>query len=82
MFIKCLVIISFIASLIFIIGFSLEYLVQTWSESSIFKFTLLLMAILLMVILIGVAVRNLFTTIRLWREKREQKNNELDQILD
>ncbi len=81
MFVKCLVIFSFIVSMLIIINQTLDYLILTWRDSSIFHFALLITALLLMIVLISVAIRSLFMTIRSWREKLV-KVNDVDQILD
>lgn len=81
MFIKCLTIIVYIVSLLFLVFFSFEYSLTSWSKGSNLNFVLLMMLIVFLIVLIVTACLNLSTTIKTWRELRAQKS-EYDQIVD
>lgn len=81
MFIKCLTIVSYIISLLFLVYFSFQYSLESWGESDNLNFVLIMMAIFLMIILIVIAAMNLSSTIKVWREMEKQKSD-FDQIIE
>ncbi len=81
MLIKCASIILYIISLLFLVFFSFEYSLNSWSEGNNLNFTLSMMLIILLIALIVVACFNLMTSINIWREMKKS-TKELDQIID
>lgn len=81
MFIKCLTIVSYIISLLFLVYFSFQYSLESWGESDNLNFVLIMMAIFLMIVLIVIAAMNLSSTIKVWREMEKQKSD-FDQIIE
>lgn len=81
MFIKCLTILIYIISLLFIVYFSFVYSLESWSKGNNLDFVLLMILILFLIVLIVTACFNLSNTIKSWRELREHKKD-YDQIVD
>jgi len=81
MFIKCASIILYIISLLFLVFFSFELSLDTWSIGKNLNFLLLMLLIILLIVLIVIACFNLITTIKAWRELKSS-TKEYDQIID
>lgn len=83
MFIKCLTILSYIVSLLFLVYFSFEYSLVSWNKGNNLNFVLMMMLIVLLISLIVTACLNLSTTLKEWRERiNDQKRSEFDQIVE
>lgn len=81
MFIKCLTIIIYIASLLFVVYFSFVQSLESWSKGNNLDFVLLMILILFLIMLIVIASIHFSTTIKSWRELSDSKND-FDKIVD